>query len=353
VFDPLEITSHKGGYRATFSTGAPFAELASMEGGGLLLDRRVDDLYRDALAPARARFKTVYIDANEDAKSLERVPEYVTALSEAGVRRGQVLMAVGGGVVQDIACFIAAIYMRGIDWSFHPTTLLAQTDSCIGSKSSINVGGIKNRVGTFTPPREVVVNPAVLETLDEPDIRSGIGEMLKVHAIAGPAAFDALARDYDQLLVDRAVRLRYIHDSLKYKQVLIEVDEFDQGPRLVMNYGHTFGHAIESATDYAIPHGIAVSLGIDMANFVAAELGVGTRANFNRMHDVLARNYAPERHVPIPVDRVLTAISRDKKNVGDQITLILPDTDGRIQRGRYPNDDAFRSACRTFLAGLG
>jgi len=323
-----------------------------MDGGGLLLDRRVDDLYRDALAPARARLKTVFIDANEDAKSLERIPEYVTALSQAGVRRGHVIMAVGGGVVQDIACFIAAIYMRGVDWSFHPTTLLAQTDSCIGSKSSINVGGIKNLVGTFTPPREVVVNPAVLETLDESDIRSGIGEMLKVHAIAGPSAFDALAADYDRLLVDRGVRLRYIHNSLKYKQALIEVDEFDQGPRLVMNYGHTFGHAIESATDYAIPHGIAVTLGIDMANFVAAALGVGTTAQYRRMHDVLARNYEPERRVAIPVDRVLAAISRDKKNVGDQITLILPDGNGTIQRGRYPNDARFVSACRTFLAEL-
>lgn len=352
MFEPLEIKSHKGIYRATFSTGVPFAELASSEPGGLLLDRRVDNLYRDELAPARARFKTVYVDADEDAKSLERLPDYVSALSAAGVRRGQVLTAVGGGVVQDIACFIAAIYMRGIDWSFHPTTLLAQTDSCIGSKSSINVGGIKNLVGTFTPPRDVVVNPAVLDTLDEPDLRSGIGEMLKVHAIAGPAAFDALAADYDRLLIDRGVRLRYIRDSLKYKQALIEIDEFDQGPRLVMNYGHTFGHAIESATAYAIPHGIAVSMGMDMANFVAAQLGVSTRAHFERMHTVLARNYAPERSVAIPVDRVLAAISRDKKNVGDQITLILPDAAGTIHRGRYPNDAAFAGACHAFLQGV-
>jgi 3-dehydroquinate synthase len=350
VSDPLEIQSHTGPYRVTFGTGEPFAGLDAFD-GALLLDRRVDELYGAALAPAKAKLKTVYVDASEDAKSLERLPEYVIALSEAGFRRGGTLVAVGGGVVQDIACFLAAVYMRGVDWAFHPTTLLAQADSCIGSKSSINVGGIKNLVGTFTPPRSVVINPRVLETLTDADIRSGIGEMLKVHAIAGPEAFDTLAAAY-RGLSDRAKRLHFVRESLRFKQVLIEKDEFDRGPRLVMNYGHTFGHAIESATDYGIPHGIAVTIGMDMANFVAAELGVTTRAHFERMHPVLVENAGAERGVEIPIDRVLAAIARDKKNVGDELTLILPGLDGRISRGRYPNDARFAAACRAFLAEL-
>jgi 3-dehydroquinate synthase len=349
VSDPLDIQSHTGPYRVTFETGEPFAGLDAFD-GALLLDRRVDELYGAALAPAKAKLKTVYVDASEDAKSLERLPEYVVALSTAGFRRGGTLVAVGGGVVQDIACFLAAVYMRGVDWAFYPTTLLAQADSCIGSKSSINVGGIKNLVGTFTPPRAVAINARVLETLTDPDIRSGIGEMLKVHAIAGPAAFDALSADYDAVLTDRATRLHYVRESLRFKQVLIEQDEFDRGPRLVMNYGHTFGHAIESATDYAIPHGIAVTIGMEMANYVAAELGVTTRAHHERMRGVLVKNAGAERGVAVPAERVLAAIARDKKNVGDELTLILPGPDGRIARGRYPNDARFAEVCRAFLA---
>jgi len=309
-------------------------------------------LYRSQLEPARRRLPCVEIVATEEAKSLERMAAYVTELSTGGLKRGAPLIAIGGGVIQDIACFLAAIYMRGVEWIFHPTTLLAQADSCIGSKSSINVGGIKNLVGTFTPPREVVVNPAVLDTLTEEDVRSGIGEMLKVHAIKGPGAFDRIAADYEALLDDRAVLLRYVRDSLMYKQALIEADEFDRGPRLVMNYGHTFGHAIEGATDYGLAHGIAVTIGMDMANHVAAVLGAGTVEHRDRMHPVLAANYAGARRPHIPEDRFFDAIARDKKNVGRQITLILPDAAGHIRRGQYANDDRFRGACRDFLATL-
>jgi len=350
AFDPLEIASHRGPYAVRFSSGRPFAELADQPAGTLLIDARVSALYRDDLAPARARLAAVEIDASEEAKSLERMAGYVTALSDRGLKRGAPIIAVGGGVVQDIACFLAAIYMRGVDWMFHPTTLLAQADSCIGSKSSINVGGIKNLVGTFTPPSEVVINPGVLATLSDDDVRSGIGEMLKVHAIKGPEAFDRLAADYPALSADRAVLLRYVRDSLAYKKELIEIDEFDQGPRLVMNYGHTFGHAIESATDYGLPHGVAVTIGMDMANHVAVALGASTAAERDRMHPVLAANYQDIRRPPVPADRFFHAIARDKKNVGSQITLILPDQTGRIQRGRYPNDDRFRNACLEFLA---
>ena len=347
----LEIASHRGPYRVRFSTGRPFAELASLDSAVALVDANVARLYAADLAALGGTFHWLEIDASEDAKSLERIAGYVTRLSALGLRRGQPLVAVGGGVVQDIACFIAAIYMRGVDWVFHPTTLLAQADSCIGSKSSINVGGFKNLVGTFTPPAEVVVNPVVLDTLSDAEIRSGIGEMLKVHAIKGPAAFDRLAADYGALRRDRATLLRYVRDSLSYKQELIEVDEFDRGPRLVMNYGHTFGHALEAATGYGVPHGIAVTVGMDMANRMAVTLGVGSELHRARMHPVLSANYAGGLP-PVPEDRFFDAIGRDKKSTAGQITLILPDATGQIRRGLYPNDDLFRQGCREALASL-
>src|SRR5581483_3202456 len=198
------------------------------------------------------------------------------------IRRNHVLVAIGGGIIQDITCFLAATMLRGLPWNFIPTTLLAQADSCIGSKSSINAGEAKNILGTFTPPARVDVSTRFLKTLDERDIRSGIGEMLKVHAIEGPQSFDQIAHDYENILSDDSVMLHYIRRSLDIKKRIIEIDEFDRGPRNVMNYGHSFGHAIESATDFAVPHGIAVTLGMDLANYTAVRTGRTGEAFFQR-----------------------------------------------------------------------
>jgi 3-dehydroquinate synthase len=233
-----------------------------------------------------------------------------------------------------------------------PTTLLAQADSCIGSKSSINVGSFKNVVGTFTPPDVVWINPRVLRTLDPVDLRSGIGEMLKVHAVAGPSSFDEIAKQYGQLASDEAVLLAFIERSLRLKQRLIEIDEFDEGPRRVMNYGHSFGHAIESATSFAIPHGIAISIGMDMANFVAARLGFAEASHFIHMHPTLAANYRGFEDTAIPLDRLLSAMARDKKNEGSKLVLVLPDRQGKVGLVPISRDDRFDETCREFLGSV-
>lgn len=335
-----------------FESGDPFASLATRSGGPtmhVVLDRRVGELYRDALRPVLDGRNVLDIEASEPAKSLERCPSYVEALVAGGVKRGHVLLAIGGGVVQDITCFLGAVLLRGLDWEFSPTTLLAQADSCIGSKSSINVGAIKNIVGTFTPPRRVVINPRVLRTLPEIEVRSGIGEMLKVHAIDGPQSFDAIAADYPRLASDEGVMLSRIRQSLKFKQRLIEADEFDSGVRRVMNYGHSFGHAIESATEFGIPHGVAITVGMDMANWVAAGLGVTSSTHFDRMHRTLAANYRGAERVPIPLDRLLSALGKDKKNTDGQLTLVLPDRNGRIGLVPTANDGRFQDLCADYL----
>lgn len=350
AFEPIRIASHRGPYEVRFERGTPFASAVPDRPAHLVLDACVADLYRQELAGVVAGRTVLRIEADETAKSLDRCQEYVERLVAGGIRRSDLLLAIGGGVVQDIACFLAAVLLRGVDWRFYPTTLLAQADSCIGSKSSINVGPIKNIVGTFTPPQRVVVNPNVLRTLDGVEIRSGIGEMLKVHAIDSPAAFDRIATDYGRLGSDDDVLVSYIDASLRIKQRLIEADEFDVGVRRVMNYGHSFGHAIESATDFAIPHGIAVTLGMDMANWVAAGLGVATRASFDRMHPTLMRNAGDFTAWPIPVDRVVAAIAKDKKNTASALTLVLPDAQGIIGLRSCANDARFRELCASYLA---
>lgn len=351
--DDLVVQSHRGPYRVQFERGA-LRGLRETDPGTTfaVVDRRVADLYEHQLGDVLERPSTLLIEAAEANKSLESCPDYVEHLVEQGIRKHHVLVAIGGGILQDIVCFLAATLLRGLRWHFFPTTLLAQADSCIGSKSSINVRSTKNAVGTFTSPEAVVIDVTLLETLDAGEIRSGIGEMLKVHAIAGPDAFDEIAADYTGLLTNKVLLEDYIVRSLKLKRVLIEEDEFDQGPRRIMNYGHSFGHAIESATGYAVPHGIAVTIGMDMANHVALALGRTSEDNVERMRPVLALNYAGFEDTPIPLDALLDAIAKDKKNTASTLRLVLPDEKGRLALVDQMADAAFRRACGDYLGQL-
>lgn len=343
------IRSHAGEYTVSFEPDA-LSRLNDRPGGAmhLIVDATVARLYAGELGTALAGPSVLIVEASEAAKSLERFPDYVNHLVARGVRRHHRLVAIGGGVIQDITSFLAAVLLRGLPWEFYPTTLLAQADSCIGSKSSINVGSAKNVLGTFTPPTAIRVATPVLATLSDADRRSGVGEMLKVHAVAGPASFDAIAADYEALLRDAGLMQRYIRRSLEIKKALVEADEFDRGVRLVMNYGHTFGHALEASTGYAIPHGIAVTIGMDMANFVAARLHLSPEAHFTRMHPVLRRNYAGLER-PVDLRDFLASIGRDKKNTDRELSLILLDEHGAVRLLRHASDRAFSDACGEYL----
>ena len=348
----LVIQSKTGPYTVRF--GSAFA---GIEGGlspreHLIIDARVAQLYATPLRAALAGPSVLRIPATEAHKSLEQFPAYVTHLLEHGVQRDHMLVAVGGGIIQDIVCFLAATLLRGLPWRFYPTTVLAQADSCIGSKSSVNVGCFKNQIGTFTPPRDILISTDVLDTLEPADVCSGLGEVIKVHVISSWSDVRALARDYPRLQHDRALLTTYIRRSLEIKKLRIEADEFDQGERLVLNYGHTFGHAIESATSYAIPHGIAVTIGMDFANFVSWRFGLIPADVYSELHAQVAANYAAFQSVPISVDGFFSALARDKKNLAQQISLVLLRAPGQVFLDRYPNDQRFQDICREFLAAL-
>ena len=351
MFDHLEIQSHKGSYTAAFDNSV----LAAIDPDALndihvIVDSQVAKLHETRLDKILSAPSVLRIEAKEDNKSLEKMPAYVEHLIAHGVRRNHTLIAIGGGIIQDITCFLAATLLRGVPWHFFPTTLLAQADSCIGSKSSINCGGAKNILGTFTPPEKVFIDSVFLSTLNDREICSGLGEIIKVHAIDGPDSFDKIAKDYDEIIESGTTLSHYISRALEIKKHFIEIDEFDQNVRNIFNYGHSFGHAIEAATNFAIPHGIAVTIGMDMANYTATHLGVGTEKNFARMHTLLRRNYAGYESHPISCDNFLKAISKDKKNIGaNSITLILPDKDGSIFKESYSNDDKFAALCENYL----
>ncbi len=344
------VDSHCGPYSVAFEVGV--LERLSMDSGSgqaFLIDAKVASLYADELAPILGGGRAVIVEATEAAKSLDSMTAHVEALVATGLRRGDVLVAVGGGVIQDIACFIAATLYRGIPWRFIPTTLVAQADSCIGSKSSINVGRTKNLMGTFTPPTNVQIDVGLLRTLEESEVRSGIGEMLKVHAIKSPASFDRIAEAYDSLLVRGDVLRDFIHDSLMIKKAIVEEDEFDQSIRNIMNYGHSFGHAIEAATDYGIPHGIAITIGMDIANCVARDRGLATAAFRDRMAPTLRRNAGDLVDSTIEPGNLLATLARDKKNTATELRLILPNMNGAIVLVAVSADEDFRNSVHRYM----
>ncbi len=352
--EKMVIQSHKGPYTLFFDNTL-LANLEPLFDGTphFLVDANVARLYQSELAAVLKHPNAVVIDATEENKSIERVIPVIEQLVANKARRDHTLVAIGGGIIQDITCFIASTLLRGMSWKLVPTTLLAQADSCIGSKSSINLGSTKNILGTFNPPNEIVVCPAFLDTLDPKDFLSGIGEILKVHAIDGKVAFDQLANDYDDLLNDRTTLLRYIGDALRIKQKFIEVDEFDRGIRNIFNYGHSFGHAIESATDFGVPHGIAVTMGMDMANRIATLRGLLPEDHYHRMHGVLRKNYANFANTVIPLDALLAALMKDKKNTATKLVLIFPlGDDARIERVQVDADELFRAQCQQFLSEM-
>lgn len=348
----MQIISSRGPYLVKFHLAVKdaAAEVDRSKPYHCIVDSRVMGLHAAGLAPLlEGAASVVTMEATEDAKSLENL-ELVHRLAQNGVKRTHLLVAVGGGIIQDMTCFVASILFRGMDWALLPTTLLAQADSCIGSKSSINAAGTKNLVGTFYPPKFVGIATEFLDTLDARDVKSGVGEMLKVHVIDGPQGFDRIAEAYDAIFQDRATMLRFVHASLAIKQRLIEIDEFDQGPRNVMNYGHSFGHAIEAVTNFAIPHGIAVSLGADMANYIANRLGRMSERHFHRMHPVLRKNYDGYERTEISVNALVSALGRDKKNSGANLALILPNERCQVERVDVPPSETFRSYCEEFLS---
>ena len=317
-----------------------------------LVDSRVHALYPGAFAPSLPAENTRLIEATEGAKSLDALSPHIEWLLGSGFRRDCLLLVVGGGVLQDLSCFIASTLFRGVRWSLVPTTLLAQCDSCIGSKSSINVGRYKNQLGTFYPPHEVLLAFDVLRSLPPDEIRSGLGEVIKLHLIDGDDAVARLRPKLSAYETQPSLLNEMVWDSLAIKQRFIEEDEFDQGVRNLLNYGHTFGHAYESATDYAIPHGIAVTLGILTATFFSARLGWVSPEYFTGLQSWLTPYYRPYEETLREADpeRILAAMRLDKKNTGDTLGCILTRGAGRMEKTRLSFDSQARPLLREWLS---
>ena len=315
-----------------------------------IIDAIVWKIYEEKLKRLIPEELLLIVEANEKNKSLDKCREIIEILVERKIRRNEKIVAIGGGVIQDITAFSASIIYRGIEWSFIPTTLLAQADSCIGSKTSINLGEKKNLVGNFYPPSNVFIDATFLESLSVDDIKSGIGEILHYYLYAASLLFDELITDYTMIIRQRNLLGKYIRESLKIKKLVIENDEFDRGERNKFNYGHTFGHAIESVTDYAIKHGQAVTAGMDLANYVSMKSGLMSLDIFQDIHSKLSSNFPDYDWDKINLDRYLALLSKDKKNIGDKVGCILSEGPGMLIKQQLTLDNHFKEMIGAYFA---
>lgn len=309
------------------------------QGDIILIDENVYNLNKTLFISACNRCKYILIKASEEQKSYLQLAPIIESLIEKDFKKNNKLIVIGGGITQDIGAFIASNLYRGVRWFFYPTTLLAQCDSCIGGKSSINFGKYKNQLGNFYPPNEIIIDLRFLDTLAELDIRSGLGEMIHFYLVSGHEDFNKIRSEYEICLTNRDVLKGLIYRSLQIKKRIIEIDEFDKKERLLFNYGHSFGHAIESLTNYRIPHGIAVSYGMDIANYLSENFGYISGELRQAIRKLLERNWEGMELGRIDVGDFINALKKDKKNIGSEVKVILTRGFGQMFKTTLPIDN--------------
>lgn len=336
----IQSKSHPYSVESFEEVASALDSISQPERAHWLVDRVLLQHYPDVFRSCLPEARTVLIEATEERKSYEAIGPVFLDLLGKGLKRDGSLVVVGGGVVQDIGCFIATVLARGIRWELVPTTLLAQADSCIGSKSSINIGPFKNQIGTFYSPHRVLLCPAVLETLPWDEIRSGIGEIIKFQLLTSESGFRELMGDLAKLPRQPKSIAKWIQPSLEIKKGYIEEDEFDRGRRNLLNYGHTFGHAYESATHYAIPHGIAVALGMLTATYVSVQMNLASREHFEDVRSQLLPWCEPygDLLTKVNLEEVILAMRRDKKTTADGVNCILTHGYGKMEKRRVDID---------------
>jgi 3-dehydroquinate synthase len=285
-----------------------------------------------SLRHARLPYEILEMHDGEPAKRLHTVEQLAERLVDAKADRQSLVLAFGGGVVGDSAGFLAAIFMRGIPVVQIPTTVVAQVDASIGGKTGVNLRAGKNLIGSFHQPRAVLVDPQILETLDEREFRSGLFESLKCGVIRDSALFDFMERNPKKIMGRNAKAMqRIIADSIRVKADVVSSDEKESGLRRILNFGHTIGHALEAATDYThFLHGEGVAWGMIAAAAIARDAGFCHAEITDRITSA-TRAYGPLPPVICGVEEITSRLIADKKTVGGTVHFVLPQKIGKVK----------------------
>ena len=286
-----------------------------------------------SLEDAGLDVSTIEVPAGEESKSLAQFSHIQDNLIAHQLDRGSTLIALGGGVIGDLAGFAAAVYMRGIPYVQIPTTLQAQVDASVGGKTAINHPKGKNLIGAFHQPKLVLIDVDTLKTLPQRDIRSGLIEVIKMGVIRDESLFEMVEENLDAILnLDDTVLTEIISQACINKAEIVAKDEKESGLRMVLNYGHTFGHALEALTHYnRYRHGEAVSIGMNCAAQLAVNSGMFSETDFQRQHTLLKRAKLPISFPPdLTPEALCDAMYLDKKTLGGKLRLILPTRIGEV-----------------------
>jgi 3-dehydroquinate synthase len=315
----LTVSSSLGSYTIDIALGA--AALAGEAAVAL-----VDPVVGDRITFPRERM--ILIEGNESSKTLTACERVLVEMKNSGLSRGELIVAVGGGVIQDVATLTSSLYMRGVGWVYVPTTLMAMADSCIGGKSSINAGGVKNLVGNFHPPQRVLVDPEFVETLSEEAIVSGLAEAVKICFARSAESFETfLSMPASILPGPDSATAELIEHVLSAKKWFVEIDELDKAERQLLNFGHSFGHAWESSCGYAVQHGVAVAAGVLAAirHPRAAHTPLTERlADYCTALLVRVEPQVRNALAATKWDLFRNSLASDKKNGRETLRLVLP-----------------------------
>lgn len=295
----------------------------------ILTDENLFKLYEKELKKELKDFdlKFVVIPAVEQSKSLDTYAKSINELIGLGIKKNHLLIAFGGGVVGDLAGFIAATLYRGVPFIQIPTSLLAMVDSSIGSKTGIDILEGKNLIGAFKNPLKVYIDPLLLKTLPKVEYKNGLAEVIKAGLIGNKAL-------YEYVKVHDTLTLEEIIMAIKVKVDIVKKDPFEKNERMFLNFGHTFGHAIERHYDYAIKHGVAISYGMLFSLEIGTKLGITEKGLYEEVKDILMRLELVKEPL---LDKTLFTkyFANDKKNLADGLRFIFIEHVGqpKIQKG--------------------
>ena len=285
----------------------------------VITDENVDRLYPDLVH----RYEHIIIGIGEEIKNLHTVSRIYDELMAMGADRKTFLLGIGGGIVTDITGFVAATYMRGVEFGFVSTTLLGQVDASIGGKNGVNVADYKNMVGTITQPSFVISDVEMLCTLPERELRAGMAEVVKSAIVGDRELFDFIAQNASADIYRSTESMQYIvRRAMAVKMAIVEEDERENGKRIMLNLGHTIGHAIEKST-HELNHGEVVAVGMLLISRVACRLGILNLADEVAIEELLLK-LGFSFDLPVSMEEVLKATHKDKKKDEGVINVVLP-----------------------------
>ena len=318
----------------------------------IITNPTVSELYGNSLKEnlSRANFDTALLTVpdGEAYKSLDTAGRLYTRLTDCFAERNTPILALGGGVIGDLAGFVAATYMRGVPLVQIPTTLLAQVDSSIGGKVAVDHGKLKNKIGTFYQPRIVISDTATLKTLPQKEFANGMAEIIKSAVIRDKPFFIYIKQNLDKIKrLDSSVMEEVISRSASIKAGIVAQDETDTGIRNLLNFGHTIGHAIETVSNLEIAHGQAVAIGMVSEAKIAQRMGLFEKDELESLENLISDAGLPTRIPAVDKDLILQAMKHDKKTADGKVRFALPRNIGNV----YITDEVELSTVREVIDG--